>query len=104
MKGKLWTDSHPFIIRSGDYNILCNMKKTSVTSEGSGTITIEGGRFKSISDYAPSGWTNGDYYISGGKFAFDPSKATNVTIPNGYKVKTNPDSDSGTYPFIVEPE
>lgn len=104
VKGTLWTDSHPYVIRSGDYNQIRNMKKTSVTSEGSGTIVIEGGRFKSFYNYSSSGWTYGDYIISGGKFAFDPRTATNVTIAPGYKVEPNTDSDSGTYPYIVEPE
>ncbi|MBO7071139.1 MAG: leucine-rich repeat protein [Bacteroidales bacterium] len=52
VKGTLWTDSHPFVIRSGDYNQIRNMKKTSVTSAGSGTVTIEGGRFKSFYTYS----------------------------------------------------
>lgn len=101
VNGTLWTDSHPFIIRSGDYNQLRNMKKTSVTSAGSGTITIEGGRFKSFYNYSTSGWTYGDYTISGGKFAFDPQTGTNVTIATGYHVEANPDSDSTTYPYRV---
>ncbi|MBO4843977.1 MAG: leucine-rich repeat domain-containing protein [Bacteroidales bacterium] len=103
VKGTLWTDSHPFIIRSGDYNQLRNMKKNDVTSAGSGTITIEGGRFKSFYNYTTSGWTLGSYTISGGKFAFDPTTATNVTIAEGYSVQTNTDSDSSTYPYIVAP-
>lgn len=100
VNGILWTDSHPFIIRSGDYNQLRNMKKNTVTSAGSGTITIEGGRFKSFYSYSYSGWTLGDYYISGGKFAFDPT-GTNVTIVSGYHVESNTDSDSSTYPYKV---
>ena len=101
VKGILWTDSHPYIIRSGDYNQVRNMKKTSVTSPGSGTVTIEGGRFKSFYNYSSSGWTYGDYIISGGKFAFDPSNATNATIVSGYHVASNTDSDSATYPYAV---
>ena len=104
VKGTLWTDSHPYIIRSGDYNQIRNMKKNDVTSTGSGTVTIEGGRFKSFYNYSKSGWTYGDYIISGGKFAFDPRTATNTTIATGYKVESNTDSDSGTYPYIVVPE
>ena len=101
VNGILWTDSHPFIIRSGDYNQLRNMRKNTVTSAGSGTITIEGGRFKSFYNYNNSGWTLGDYYISGGKFAFDPATATNVTIVSGYHKEANTDSDSATYPYRV---
>lgn len=101
VNGILWTDSHPFIIRSGDYKELRNMRKNTVTSTGSGTITIEGGRFKSFYNYNYSGWTLGDYYISGGKFAFDPTSGTNVTIVSGYHVESNPDADSSTYPYRV---
>ena len=101
VNGTLWTDSHPYIIRSGDYNQLRNMKKNTVTSAGSGTITIEGGRFKSFYNYNQSGWTYGDYYISGGKFAFNPTTGTNVTIVSGYHVESNTDSDSATYPYRV---
>ena len=101
VKGILWTDSHPYIIRCGDYNVLRNMKKTSVTSAGSGTITIEGGSFKSFSNYSYSGWTYGDYILSGGKYAFNPTTATNVTIVSGYHVESNTGSDSGTYPYII---
>lgn len=101
VNGTLWTDSHPFVIRSGDYNQIRNMKKNSVISAGSGTVTIEGGRFKSFYNYSNSGWTYGDYYISGGKFAFNPTSATNVTIVSGYHVESNTDSDSSTYPYRV---
>lgn len=104
VNGILWTDSHPFIIRSGDYKQINNMKKNTVTSAGSGTVTIEGGRFKSFYNYSATGWTYGDYYISGGKFAFNPTSATNVTIASGYKVVENTDSDSATYPYQVIPE
>jgi hypothetical protein len=101
VKGTLWTDSHPYVIRSGDYNQIRNMKKNTVTSAGSGTVTIEGGTFKSFYNYSSSGWTYGDYYISGGKFAFDPTTGTNVTIVSGYHVESNTDSDSSTYPYKV---
>ncbi|MBR3562357.1 MAG: leucine-rich repeat domain-containing protein [Bacteroidales bacterium] len=101
VKGTLWTDSHPYIIRSGDYKQIRNMKKNDVTSPGSGTVTIEGGRFQSFYNYSSSGWTYGDYYISGGKFAFDPAAATNVTITSGYHVEANTDDDSATYPYKV---
>ena len=101
VNGILWTDSHPFVIRSGNYNQIRNMKKNTVTSDGSGTVTIEGGTFKSFYNYNASGWAYGDYYISGGKFAFDPEKATNVTIVSGYHVEDNTDGDSATFPYKV---
>ena len=101
VKGTLWTDSHPYIIRSGDYKQIRNMKKNDVTSPGSGTVTIEGGRFQSFYNYSSSGWTYGDYYISGGKFAFDPTGATNVTITSGYHAEANTDDDNATYPYRV---
>ncbi len=101
VKGTLWTDSHPYIIRSGEYNQIRNMRKNTVTSEGSGTVTIEGGSFKSFYNYSYSGWTYGDYCISGGKFAFDPTTATNVTIAAGCHVESNTDADSSTYPYRV---
>ena len=101
VKGTLWTDSHPYIIRSGDYKQIRNMKKNDVTSPGSGTVTIEGGRFQSFYNYSSSGWTYGDYYLSGGKFAFDPTGATNVTITSGYHAEANTDDDNATYPYRV---
>ena len=107
VNGILWTDSHPFIIRSGDYNVIRNMKMNMINTAGSGTVTIEGGRFKKFYDYTSSGWTIGTYIISGGKFAFNPTasgsnySAANTTIAAGYSVKNNTDSDSSTYPYIV---
>ena len=77
------------------------MKKNDVTSDGSGTVTIEGGTFKSFYNYSSSGWTYGNYYISGGKFAFDPTGATNVTIVSGYHVEANTGDDSATFPYKV---
>lgn len=102
--GILWTDSHPFEIRSGDYNKVRNMYKTSISRDdypNNGSITITGGSFKDFQDYVTSGWACGNYYISGGKFAFDPTTKTNVTILPGYSVQSNPGPDSATYPYIV---
>ena len=104
VNGILWTDSHNFIINSGDYNQIRNMKRNEV--DNSGTVTITGGRFKQFSHYNSSGWSEGTYYISGGKFAFDPSTLGtnfNVVIESGYSVQDNPDSDNTTYTKIVAP-
>lgn len=88
--GILWTDSHPFEIRSGNYNIVRNMYFNSIDRSlypDNGTITITGGSFQNFEDYHVSGWSYGDYIISGGTFAFDPRTKTNVTIVSGYHVE-----------------
>lgn len=66
-----------------------------------GTADGYGSTFISFYNYSSSGWTYGDYYISGGKFAFDLATATNVTIVTGHSVVSNTDDDSATFPYKV---
>ena len=104
VKGILWTDSHNFIINSGEYNQIRNMKRNEI--DNSGTVTITGGKFNQFYHYGSGGWSEGTYYISGGKFKFDPTTLGsnfNVVIADGYSVQDNPDSDSSTYGKIVAP-
>lgn len=96
---KIFTDGHEYIIRSGTYFGICNATQTGYP----GTVNIYGGYFGSFFNGAESGCVNGTYVLYGGKYKFKPTTTSyyNVTIPSGYSVKSNPDSDSGTYPWIV---
>lgn len=66
-----------------------------------GLVIINSGKFNCAfhanGNYATKGLTT----IYGGKFSTNPSSIANVTIPEGYTIKSNTDSDSGTYPWIV---
>ena len=66
-----------------------------------GLVIINSGKFNCAfhanGNYATKGLTT----IYGGKFSTNPSSIANVTIPEGYTIKSNTDSDSGTYPWVV---
>ena len=66
-----------------------------------GLVIINSGKFNCTfhanGDYRTKGATT----IYGGKFSTNPSSIANVTIPEGYSIRSNTDSDSGTYPYIV---
>lgn len=66
-----------------------------------GLVIINSGKFNctfhSNGDYRTKGATT----IYGGKFSTNPSSIANVTIPEGYSIRSNTDSDSGTYPWVV---
>ena len=96
---KIFTDGHEYIIRSGTYFGICNATKTDYP----GTVIIYGGYFGEFFNGAQEGCSNGTYVLYGGKYKFKPTTTSyyNVTIPSGYSVKSNTDSDSGIYPWIV---
>jgi hypothetical protein len=95
---KIFTDGHEYIIRSGTYYGICNATKTGYP----GTVIIYGGYFGEFYNGEESYCINGIYELYGGKYKFNPTTTGyNVTIPSGYSVKSNPDSDSGIYPWIV---
>ena len=61
--------------------------------------TVEGGEVVAHEE--------GEVTIYGGKFAFNPATTagymgrSKITIPAGYSVKENTDSDKDNYPYIV---
>lgn len=90
--GKVFTDGHAFIINSGTYNqkICCD-----TYSGYPGTTTIYGGYFKELGFNSGA---QGTYILYGGKYQTRPD---NAWCAEGYTIKSNTDSDSGTYPWVV---
>lgn len=66
-----------------------------------GLVIINSGKFNCTFHYNGDYRTKGATTIYGGKFSTNPSSIANVTIPEGYSIKPNTDSDSGTYPWVV---
>lgn len=66
-----------------------------------GLVIINSGKFNCAFHANGNIATKGATTIYGGKFSTNPSSIANVIIPEGYAVKSNTDSDSGTYPWVV---
>lgn len=92
----IYTDGHEYIIRSGNYQNIYHCTKGSCP----GKLVIYGGYFnKTIQKALPSSnAVFGTYELYGGKYAVRPNDSW---CASGYSVKSNTDSDSGTYPWIV---
>ena len=88
--GTIFTDGHVYIFRSGTYNKI----EASNNSATSGTVTIYGGRFNSITVT----YGNPTYILYGGKYTSPP---TGSWCASGYSIKWNTDDDAATYPYIV---
>lgn len=89
---KVFTDGHAYIINSGTYNqkICCD-----TYSSYPGTTTIYGGYFTELGF---NSGPQGTYILYGGKYQTRPEDSW---CAEGYAVKSNTDSDSGTYPWVV---
>ena len=92
VNGKIFTDGHAYIINSGTYNnkICCD-----TYSGYPGTTTIYGGYFTELGF---NSGPQGTYILYGGKYQTRPEDSW---CAEGYAVKSNTDSDSGTYPWVV---
>ena len=92
VNGRIFTDGHAYIINSGTYNqkICCD-----TYSGYPGTTTIYGGYFTELGF---NSGPQGTYILYGGKYHTRPEDAW---CAPGYTIKSNTDSDSGTYPWIV---
>lgn len=66
-----------------------------------GLVIINSGKFNCAFHASGNIRTKGATTIYGGKFSTNPSSIANVTIPEGYTIRSNTDSDSGTYPWVV---
>lgn len=82
----IYTDAHAYVFYSGTYNTVNNYPRDGYPS----TVVIYGGKFSSLTG-------GGQYTLYGGKYKYDYSS----WCAPGYSVKSNTDSDSGTYPYIV---
>lgn len=89
---KVFTDGHAYIINSGTYNqkICCD-----TYSSYPGTTTIYGGYFTELGF---NSGPQGTFILYGGKYKTRPD---NAWCAEGYTIKSNTDSDSGTYPWVV---
>ena len=91
--GRVWTDGHPYVINGGTYAEIINDKN----ADTSGTVTIYDGKFSQLGNWG----SGGTFTLYGGKYAINPSSLAYCTIPSGYSVQSNTDSDSSTYPWVV---
>ena len=91
--GRVWTDGHPYVINGGTYAEIIN----DINANTPGTVTIYDGKFSQLGNWG----SGGTFTLYGGKYAINPSSLAYCTIPSGYSVQSNTDSDSGTYPWVV---
>ena len=91
--GRVWTDGHPYIINGGTYAEIIN----NINANTPGIVTIYDGKFSQLGNWG----SGGTFTLYGGKYAVNPSSLGFCTIPSGYSVQSNNDSDSGTYPWVV---
>lgn len=97
----VYTDGHHYVVKSGEYVGFSTYGKN-------GSVIIYGGKFGLHFDSNPdAGYNQSPVTIYGGKFAFNPATTagymgrSKITIPAGYSVKENTDSDKDNYPYIV---
>ena len=97
----VYTDGHHYVVKSGEYVGFSTYGKN-------GSVIIYGGKFGIHFDSNPDAYYNqSPVTIYGGKFAFNPATTagklgrSKITIPEGYSVKDNTDSDKNDYPYIV---
>ena len=83
----IYSDGHAYVFYSGTYARVENDLRNGCPS----TAVIYGGNFHALVG-------SGQYTLYGGKYTFSPNPSWCAT---GYSVKSNPDSDSETYPYIV---
>lgn len=104
--GHIFTDGHRYELTNVNFtnnrthSRLENYYTTGYESTPH-TVIINSGKYN-CSFYANGNtWLQGQTIIYGGKFRENIGSITNITIPSGYSVKSNTDSDSATYPYIV---
>ena len=97
----VYTDGHHYVVKSGEYVGFSTYGKN-------GSVIIYGGKFGLHFDSNPDAdYNQSPVTIYGGKFAFNPATTagymgrSKITIPAGYSVKENTDSDKDNYPYIV---
>ena len=97
----VYTDGHHYVVKSGEYVGFSTYGKNA-------SVIIYGGKFGLHFDSNPDAYYNqSPVTIYGGKFAFNPATTagymgrSKITIPAGYSVKENTDSDKDNYPYIV---
>ena len=91
--GAVWTDGHPYVINGGTYAEIIN----DINANTPGIVTIYDGKISRLGNWD----SGGTFTLYGGKYAVNPSLLAYCTIPSGYSVQSNTDSDSGTYPWVV---
>lgn len=106
--GHIFTDGHPYVLTNVNFINACGSSRLEnyyyyTYDKTPHTVVINSGKYNctfNAGSYGSS-WLKGSVTIYGGKFRDNPSNIANVTIPSGYSVKSNTDSDSATYPYIV---
>ena len=108
--GHIFTDGHPYVLTNVNFINACGTSRLEnyyyyTYHETPHTVVINSGKYNcafNVGSY--DSWLKGSVTIYGGKFRDNPSNIANVTFPSGYSVKSNTDSDSATYPYIVSAE
>ena len=97
----VYTDGHHYIVKSGEFVGFSTYGKK-------GSVIIYDGKFGLHFDSNPDAdYNQSPVTIYGGKFAFNPATTagymgrSKITIPEGYSVKDNTDSDKDNYPYVV---
>lgn len=79
---QIWTDGHDYVINSGTYYELINIKDMGAP----GTVTINGGNFFRLTNDV----NNGTFYLNGGKYKQNPETLSlDITIAPGKQVYDN---------------
>ena len=89
---QIWTDGHNFIINSGTYGKIINIKDQGAP----GSVTINGGCFEQLAEDP----NLGTYTINGGKFKQNLATMLsdlNITIPSGKNIYDNGEDEEYRY-------
>ena len=89
---KIWTDGHDYVINSGTYYELINIKDMGAP----GTVTINGGNFFRLTYDV----NNGTFYLNGGKYKVNPTTTINsslLTIAPGKAIYDNGEDEEYRY-------
>ena len=109
--GHIFTDGHPYQLSNVSFINDCGTSRFEnyyyyTYDQTPHTVVINSGKYNCTFFYGGdsgygSSWIKGNFTIYGGKFRDNVGAIANITIPSGYSMKSNTDSDSATYPYIV---
>lgn len=101
-KKDVFFDGHRCELTNVDFAAGSKFENYTGGTGNPGLVIINSGKFNCAFHANGSIATKGATTIYGGKFSTNPSSIANVTIPEGYSIRSNTDSDSGTYPYVVK--
>ena len=101
-KKDVFFDGHRCELTNVDFAAGSKFENYTGGTGNPGLVIINSGKFNCAFHGNGDIKTKGATTIYGGKFSTNPSSIANVTIPEGYSIRSNTDSDSGTYPYVVK--